>query len=243
MYIQLDELLPLFAAAPRSAGGLGLGPKQLAAPLAFGGAAVFTFTLLAYPPLVARLGLRAATRGGFAASAFAALFMPIASVPDGASPAAARARTALLYIAVTLRGGAAVTVFTSRCVHLACCVWDVRAVCQTVAVSVSVLTLCSYVRSMIMVNRAAPAGQMGEVNGAGQALASLVRGAGPALAGLEWSAAVRSAALAGAANGAQYAPFAAIAAMSLLGILLYARVRFDEDGDATKPGPAAPAAE
>ena len=82
---------------------------------------------------------------------------------------------------------------------------------------------------MIMVNRAAPAGQMGEVNGAGQALASLVRGAGPALAGLEWGAAVRSAEAAGGADGAQYGPFAAVAAMSLLGCVLYAFVRFDEE--------------
>ena len=117
MYIQLDELLPLFSAAPPGAGGLGLGPRQLAAPLAFGGAAVFAFTLLAYPPLVARLGLRAATRGGFVASAFSALFMPIASMPAGDDPSARTARTALLYAAVTLRGGAAVTVFTSRCVR------------------------------------------------------------------------------------------------------------------------------
>ena len=95
---------------------------------------------------------------------------------------------------------------------------------------------------MIMVNRAAPAGQMGEVNGAGQALASLVRGAGPALAGLEWAAAVRSAARAGAADGAQYGPFAAVAAMSLLGIALYARVRFDDDSAESKHGAAAAAA-
>ena len=103
-------------------------------------------------------------------------------------------------------------------------------------------------RSMIMVNRAAPAGQMGEVNGAGQALASLVRGAGPALAGLEWGAAVRSAEVAGGANGAQYGPFAVVAAMSLLGCVLYAFVRFDEEagpqkgGERTQAGLAAPCA-
>ena len=96
---------------------------------------------------------------------------------------------------------------------------------------------------MIMVNRAAPSGQMGEVNGAGQALASLVRGAGPALAGLEWAAAVRSAEHAGTADGAQYGPFAAVAAMSLLGILLYARVRFDEAGGSPgRKGPPPPPA-
>jgi hypothetical protein len=192
MYIQLDELLPIFAAAPLNVGGLALTPQGLAAPLAFGGAAVFAFTLLCYPPLVARCGLRAATRGGFAASALASLALPAASLAPAASHAA---RSALLYSAVALRGAAAVTVFTS---------------------------------SMLLVNRACPPGQLGEVNGAGQALAALVRGLGPAFAGVEWAAAVAAATAAGAPHGVQFAPFAAVGALSLTGVALYARVRFDD---------------
>jgi hypothetical protein len=193
-------LLPLLAAAPPGSGGLGLTPQGLAAPLAFGGAAVFAFTLCAYPPLVARAGLRAATRGGFAFSALAALALPAATL---APAAARRARAAVLYAAVALRGGAAVTVFTS---------------------------------SMLMVNRACPPGQLGEVNGAGQALAALVRGLGPALAGVEWAAAVRAAGR--GAAGAQFAPFAGVAALCAAGVALYGRVRFDEPGDGAPPAAA-----
>jgi hypothetical protein len=204
LYITLDELLPLFAAAPVRAGGLGLSPQRLAAPLAFGGAAVFAFTLLAYPPLVAWLGLRAATRRGFAASALAALALPLASLPPAH---ASGARSALLYFGVSLRGAAAVTVFTS---------------------------------SMVLVNRACPEGQLGEVNGAGQALAALVRGLGPAIAGLEWAAAVRaSERAAGGPCGAQFVPFATVAALSLSGVALYGRVRFEKADEGHNRGSAA----
>ncbi len=43
-------------------------------------------------------------------------------------------------------------------------------------------------RAVVLVNKAAPAGQLGAVNGAGQMLASAVRGAGPALCGVLWAA-------------------------------------------------------
>ena len=185
IFIQLDELLPLFAAAPVASGGLGLTPKGLSAPLAWNGMVVFLFTLLAYPPLVARWGLRFATRGGYWATAGATLAVPVASL------AAPPVSTVLLYAAVSARGAAAVTVFTS---------------------------------SMILVNRGAPLGQLGEVNGAGQALAALVRGVGPAIAGLEWGSSVRS-----SVAGAQFAAFVSVAATALLGVALYGRVRFEEE--------------
>lgn len=185
IFIQLDELLPLFAAAPVASGGLGLTPRGLSAPLAWNGLVVFLFTLLAYPPLVARWGLRFATRGGFWATAGATLAVPVASL------AAPPLSMVLLYAAVSARGAAAVTVFTS---------------------------------SMILVNRGAPFGQLGEVNGAGQALAALVRGLGPAIAGLEWGSSVRS-----SVAGSQFAAFVTVAATALLGVALYGRVRFEEE--------------
>jgi MFS family permease len=45
VFIQVDELIPLFAAAPEASGGLALAPQGLAKPLAFGGVVVFFFTL------------------------------------------------------------------------------------------------------------------------------------------------------------------------------------------------------
>jgi len=181
----VDELIPLFAAAPEASGGLELTPSGLAGPLAFGGAVVFAFTLLAYPRMVAAMGLRTATLAGFWASAAAILSVPVASLwPAGGG------RQAVLYAALAARGAAAVTVFTS---------------------------------SMVMVNRSAPQSQLGEVNGAGQMLASFVRGLGPAMAGVEWGASVTS-----TRANAQFYAFGSVSLTSLLGLALYRRVDFGE---------------
>ena len=179
IFIQLDELLPLFAAD-----GLDMSPRGLSAPLAFGGAVVLSFTLFCYPPLVRRVGLRASTRGGFVATSVSTLIVPYASLATSTG-----LQNAILYVGIAARGVAAVTCFTS---------------------------------SMLMVNKSSPAGQLGEVNGMGQCLAALVRGLGPAIAGLEWSASLNG------PGGAQFAPFVSIAAMALLGTVLYGRVDFDK---------------
>lgn len=42
--------------------------------------------------------------------------------------------------------------------------------------------------AVVMVNQSAPAGKLGAVNGAGQMVASAVRGAAPALCGFVWAA-------------------------------------------------------
>ena len=178
IFIQLDELLPLFAAD-----GLNMSPRGLSAPLAFGGAVVLSFTLLCYPLLVRRAGLRASTRGGFVATSVSTLIVPVASLA-----ASVGQRNFILYVGIATRGIAAVICFTG---------------------------------SMILVNKAAPGGQLGEVNGMGQCLAALVRGLGPAIAGVEWAASLKGPA------GAQFAPFMSIAAMALLGTVLYGRVDFD----------------
>ena len=44
-----DELMPLYASAPLSAGGLSLATSQLAVPLILGGASVAVFALWGYP--------------------------------------------------------------------------------------------------------------------------------------------------------------------------------------------------
>ena len=52
----LAESVPIFAAAPRSSGGLGMASAQLAIPLAFGGLWLIVSALLLYPWVQARLG-------------------------------------------------------------------------------------------------------------------------------------------------------------------------------------------
>ena len=182
IFIQMDELLPLFAAAEE---GLGMSPRSLSAPLAFGGAVVFAFTLFCYPPMVRRVGLRTSTRGGYLVTSLSTLIVPVAALATGGL------RSAILYIAIAFRSVAAVTVFTS---------------------------------SMLMVNKSAPAGQLGEVNGMGQCLAALVRGLGPAIAGLEWGASVKS-----STQGAHFLPFLSISLMALIGIVLYGEVDFSKE--------------
>jgi MFS family permease len=193
VYIQLDELIPLFAAAPRASGGLALSPRGLASPLAFGGAFVFVFSLYGYPGLVRSLGLRAATRLGFFATAAACVLVPACSLLGTASG------LLLLPLVLAFRGAAAVTVFTS---------------------------------SMLLVNKNCPPGQLGEVNGCGQAAASLARGVGPAFAGLAWALCVRS-----RLPLAQFGAFCSVAVTTLTGGLgIYSRVRFDDDQEVTEVG-------
>jgi MFS family permease len=189
IFIQLDELLPLFAAD-----GLNMSPRGLSAPLAFGGAVVLSFTLFCYPLLVRHAGLRASTRGGFVATSVSTLIVPVASLATSIG-----LRNTILYIGIATRGIAAVVCFTG---------------------------------SMILVNKAAPGGQLGEVNGMGQCLAALVRGLGPAIAGVEWAASLKGPA------GAQFAPFVSIAAMALLGTVLYGRVDFDRASSREPTGEA-----
>lgn len=52
----LAESVPIFAATPHDAGGLGLPSAQLAIPLAFGGVWLIVSALLFYPRVQARLG-------------------------------------------------------------------------------------------------------------------------------------------------------------------------------------------
>lgn len=56
----LNELVPLFASAPRDRGGLALKPRQLSGPLAFSGAAFLLYAALGYPLFQRRFGILAA---------------------------------------------------------------------------------------------------------------------------------------------------------------------------------------
>ena len=65
--------------------------------------------------------------------------------------------------------------------------------------------------AVVLVNKAAPPGQLGVVNGAGQMLASAVRGAAPALCGVVWAASLGM-----RMSGHQFLPFG-ISAAGLIG--------------------------
>jgi hypothetical protein len=74
------------------------------------------------------------------------------------------------------------------------------------ALSLKAVAGCSaFTGAMILVNLVTPPEQLGAVNGAGQSLASFVRGLGPAVGGLLWAAAVTL-----HRGGAQALPFGAI---------------------------------
>jgi hypothetical protein len=61
---------------------------------------------------------------------------------------------------------------------------------------------------VVLVNKSAPAGQLGAVNGAGQMLASAVRGAAPALCGVIWAASLGL-----RLPGHQFLPFAVVGSL------------------------------
>ena len=76
--------------------------------------------------------------------------------------------------------------------------------------------VCVFTSSMVMVNSAAPRSKIGEVNGAGQTCASLVRAVGPALGGTLWGAATSL-----GVNGQQSIPFLLISVGLILAQIIY----------------------
>jgi len=85
VYIWLDEMFPVFAAADREYGGLGLSTRTISIVLSTGGAVVFVFTLTSIPRLTKRFGAVGMLRGGFVLSSLAATLLPFPSLlPEGA---------------------------------------------------------------------------------------------------------------------------------------------------------------
>ena len=82
-YNIVDELVPIYASAPVESGGLALSTSQLAVPLAAGGAAIITWSLLGYPWLRSKLGTKNTCRSGLLGSACMVLLiaLPSAVVP------------------------------------------------------------------------------------------------------------------------------------------------------------------
>lgn len=95
---------------------------------------------------------------------------------------------------------------------------------------------CSaFTGAIILVNATPSPAQLGAVNGAGQTLASLVRGVGPAVGGVMWAAALQL-----QLPGQQYMPFVVISCITVGAWLLYC---FVKPLDALKASAAAAAME
>ena len=91
----VDELLPLWASAPPSVGGLGLSPAALAAPLAVGGAALIAWSQLGYIHLQKAVGARRTAKLGLGWAAPLVALLPLPS----ALPAAVAVPTLALLLA------------------------------------------------------------------------------------------------------------------------------------------------
>ncbi|GAX74058.1 hypothetical protein CEUSTIGMA_g1508.t1 [Chlamydomonas eustigma] len=85
----------------------------------------------------------------------------------------------------------------------------VRALCQA----------CSFNGSIIMVNASPEPSELGQVNGLGQATASLVRGLGPALAGLIWAFSLSM-----HLDGQQFLMYGCVASIALFAFVAWGQV-------------------
>jgi MFS family permease len=220
-FIALEELVPLWASSPPSAGGLGRKPAQLAGPLALNGAALVVFAAWAYPWLRAKMGTVPLLRAGAALGAGVAALMPLPSLlrpspfeeAGGSGSKAAAAETASFPLP-----------------PLATAVWlalmAVKAAAQAAA----------FTGAMIRVNVVGKrSGGLGAVNGVGQTLASLARGLGPAAAGLMWAASIglREEVFGGGRGGGgatQFLPFLAVAGVAVAIWVWYGKKEAEDDG-------------
>eukprot|EP00873_Tetraselmis_striata_P027647 jgi/Tetstr1/447911/TSEL_035219.t1 len=89
------------------------------------------------------------------------------------------------------------------------------AVC-TAAAGRAVAGTATFTSSMVLVNVAAPPGQLGAVNGMGQAAAAFVRGVGPAVGGFAWALTLGT-----HLPGHQFIVFSAMSAFSLATVAVY----------------------
>ncbi len=74
----MDELTPLFAAAPSAIGGVGLLASQLAVPLVFCGVVLMWYAIYGYPWFQRNYGAGFSCRVGLLATAPTVLLIPVA---------------------------------------------------------------------------------------------------------------------------------------------------------------------
>lgn len=78
LYNFVDELTPLFAAAPPAIGGVGMLASQLAVPLVFCGVVLMVYAVYGYPWFQRTYGAKVSCRLGLIATAPFVLLIPIA---------------------------------------------------------------------------------------------------------------------------------------------------------------------
>ncbi|MEW5308918.1 MAG: hypothetical protein WDW38_000838 [Sanguina aurantia] len=114
LYCALDEVLPIFAAAPTSAGGLDLAVSELSWPLAFNGVILMGYSVLGFPPLQRRLGTQLLTRLGLVASTATCFIIPLIATCEPGSALA----VAVLYTAMFLKAIGQSSAFTGSIIFV-----------------------------------------------------------------------------------------------------------------------------
>ncbi|KAG2445989.1 hypothetical protein HXX76_000592 [Chlamydomonas incerta] len=109
LYCAVDEVFPIYAAAPLSSGGLGMREEQIAPPLMFFGAVLMPYSLYGYPWLQRKVGTLRLTRVGLLFSAATCLLLPLVADVRVASKAGA---LVLLYGSMVVKAFAQCSAFT-----------------------------------------------------------------------------------------------------------------------------------
>jgi hypothetical protein len=105
-FIMLDELIPIFASAPKEEGGLDFSPSELSGPLAFGGLVLVLWILFGYNWMNERFGIINTCKQGLYQTLPMTLMFPLCSISFvPAMP--------MMWIAITVKYIAATNAFTS----------------------------------------------------------------------------------------------------------------------------------
>jgi len=105
-FIMLDELIPIFASAPKEEGGLDFSPSELSGPLAFGGLVLVLWILFGYKWMNERFGIINTCKHGLYQTLPMTLMFPLCSIKlVPAMP--------MMWIAITMKYIAATNAFTS----------------------------------------------------------------------------------------------------------------------------------
>lgn len=161
----VDELLPLYASAPVALNGLGLSTQQLSWAMSAAGVCLILTASFLYPPLQDRLGLAGVLSWGLVAGFFMCIpFYPLA----------------FRVTVATVEAG-----WSPKATVIA-----VQAVLWVAGFLYAASYNCTNTSTQVLVNLTAPDGQVGVVNGAGNALSALSRVVAPILAAAMWGAAM-----------------------------------------------------
>ena len=223
-YNMLDEVVPIYAATPKSHYGLGLSSSQLGVPLSVGGVALMLLAVFVYPRVRKRTGTYwcASFRCEQVICWSCALSKHLHAVASAAAftpPTHATVLCRACRIGLTSSIGVALLFPVSSLIaegagDMVAFVYLSFIVCLR-----SASAIFAFTSVMVMVNLAAPKAHIGAVNGVGQALASFVRGIGPALGGTLWSLSISS-----GWAGSEFFVFVLISSLGVVGNVLFAAI-------------------